>query len=158
MKGSNIYYVTQVWTRYASVLFFKIIHFVDDGFYHMISFIVLYVFFYHLGICGKGNNSAWRGRNNGHDGVADPYVVHVVWTFIRKQLASELRSEFLSRPIVWSCLRLLNIFFIVSISSMLTFFAVENNRSTEEYVFNHSNFSRHALKNVALGIYIFVAY
>ncbi|KAG5014496.1 hypothetical protein JHK82_020179 [Glycine max] len=58
-------------------------------------------------------------------GVADPDAVHTVRTFIRKQLASELRSEFLS--------------------------TVENNRSSEEYVFNHSNLARRALKNVALA-------
>ncbi|KAK7399195.1 hypothetical protein VNO78_10373 [Psophocarpus tetragonolobus] len=58
-------------------------------------------------------------------GVADPDAVHAVRTFIRKQLASELRSEFLS--------------------------TVQNNRSSEEYVFNHSNLARRALKNVALA-------
>ncbi|KAG5155598.1 hypothetical protein JHK82_013567 [Glycine max] len=58
-------------------------------------------------------------------GVADPDAVHAVRTFIRKQLASKLRSEFLS--------------------------TVENNRSSEEYVFNHSNLARRALKNVALA-------
>ncbi|KAK7318214.1 hypothetical protein RJT34_02913 [Clitoria ternatea] len=57
--------------------------------------------------------------------VADPDAVHAVRTFIRKQLASELRSEFLS--------------------------TVENNRSSEEYVFNHPNLARRALKNTALG-------
>ena len=58
-------------------------------------------------------------------GVADPDAVHAVRTFIRNQLASELRSEFLS--------------------------TVENNRSTAEYVFNHSNLARRALKNIALA-------
>lgn len=57
--------------------------------------------------------------------VADPDAVHAVRTFIRKQLASELRSEFLS--------------------------TVENNRSSGEYVFNHSNLARRALKNIALA-------
>ncbi|XP_061355301.1 puromycin-sensitive aminopeptidase [Gastrolobium bilobum] len=57
--------------------------------------------------------------------VADPDAVHAVRTFIRKQLASELRSEFLR--------------------------TVENNRSSEEYVFNHPNMARRALKNVALA-------
>nr|KYP65650.1 Aminopeptidase N [Cajanus cajan] len=57
--------------------------------------------------------------------VADPDAVHAVRTFIRKQLASELRSEFLS--------------------------TVENNRSSDEYVFNHQNLARRALKNVALA-------
>ncbi|CAI8591014.1 unnamed protein product [Vicia faba] len=56
--------------------------------------------------------------------VADPDVVHIVRSFIRKQLASELKSEFLS--------------------------TVENNKSSGEYVFDHSNMSRRALKNVAL--------
>lgn len=57
--------------------------------------------------------------------VADPDAVHAVRTFIRKQLASELRSEFLS--------------------------TVENNRSSDEYVFNHQNLARRALKNAALA-------
>ncbi|KAK6935407.1 Peptidase M1, alanyl aminopeptidase, Ig-like fold [Dillenia turbinata] len=57
--------------------------------------------------------------------VADPDAVHAVRTFIRKQLASELKAEFLS--------------------------TVENNRSAEKYEFNHPNMARRALKNVALG-------
>ncbi|KAL5052982.1 hypothetical protein RYX36_033664 [Vicia faba] len=57
--------------------------------------------------------------------VADPDAVHTVRSFIRKQLASELKSEFLS--------------------------TVENNKSSGEYVFDHSNMSRRALKNVALA-------
>ncbi|XP_044477179.1 puromycin-sensitive aminopeptidase-like isoform X1 [Mangifera indica] len=56
--------------------------------------------------------------------VADPDAVHAVRTFIRKQLASELKAEFLS--------------------------TVEKNRSTEKYVFNHANMARRALKNTAL--------
>ncbi|KAL5060419.1 hypothetical protein RYX36_032023 [Vicia faba] len=57
--------------------------------------------------------------------ATDPDVVHTVRSFIRKQLASELKSEFLS--------------------------TVENNKSSGEYVFDHSNMSRRALKNVALA-------
>ncbi|XP_044486080.1 puromycin-sensitive aminopeptidase-like isoform X1 [Mangifera indica] len=57
--------------------------------------------------------------------VADPDAVHAVRTFIRKQLASELKAEFLS--------------------------TVEKNRSSEEYVFNHANMARRALKNIALA-------
>ncbi|KAH9719502.1 Puromycin-sensitive aminopeptidase [Citrus sinensis] len=57
--------------------------------------------------------------------VADPDAVHAVRTFIRKQLASELKAEFLT--------------------------TVENNRSTGEYVFNHHNMARRALKNIALA-------
>ncbi|WJX48020.1 Puromycin-sensitive aminopeptidase [Trifolium repens] len=57
--------------------------------------------------------------------IADPDAVHTVRSFIRKQLASELRSEFLS--------------------------TVENNRNSGEYVFDHSNMARRALKNVALA-------
>ncbi|XVF13099.1 hypothetical protein REPUB_Repub08aG0178800 [Reevesia pubescens] len=57
--------------------------------------------------------------------VADPDAVHAVRTFIRKELASQLKSEFLS--------------------------TVQNNRSSEEYVFNHSNMARRALKNTALA-------
>ncbi|MQL36418.1 DUF3458 domain-containing protein, partial [Escherichia coli] len=62
--------------------------------------------------------------------VADPDAVHAVRTFIRKQLASELRAEFLS--------------------------IVKNNRSSEEYVFNHPNMARRALKNVALAYLAFL--
>jgi len=42
--------------------------------------------------------------------VADPDAVHAVRTFVRKQLASALRSEFLSTvcPLLCSCLELLN--------------------------------------------------
>ncbi|KEH21084.1 peptidase M1 family aminopeptidase N [Medicago truncatula] len=57
--------------------------------------------------------------------VADPDAVYTVRSFIRKQLASELRSEFLK--------------------------TVENNRSSGEYVFDHSNMARRALKNIALA-------
>ncbi|XP_019446570.1 PREDICTED: puromycin-sensitive aminopeptidase isoform X2 [Lupinus angustifolius] len=57
--------------------------------------------------------------------VADPDAVHAVRTFIRKQLASELKAEFLG--------------------------IVKNNRSSEEYVFNHQNLGRRALKNVAIA-------
>ncbi|KAI3468713.1 hypothetical protein Pfo_025376 [Paulownia fortunei] len=57
--------------------------------------------------------------------VADPDAVHAVRTFIRKQLASELKEEFLN--------------------------TVKNNRSSEQYVFNHPNMARRALKNVALA-------
>ncbi|XP_065858314.1 puromycin-sensitive aminopeptidase isoform X1 [Euphorbia lathyris] len=57
--------------------------------------------------------------------VADPDAVHAVRSFIRKQLASELKAELLK--------------------------TVENNRSSEEYVFDHHNMSRRALKNVALA-------
>ncbi|XP_057977559.1 puromycin-sensitive aminopeptidase [Malania oleifera] len=57
--------------------------------------------------------------------VADPDAVHAVRSFIRKQLACELKAEFLS--------------------------TVENNRSSEQYVFNHPNMARRALKNIALA-------
>eukprot|EP00258_Populus_trichocarpa_P026327 XP_024442346.1 puromycin-sensitive aminopeptidase [Populus trichocarpa] len=57
--------------------------------------------------------------------VADPDAVHAVQSFIRKQLASELKAEFLR--------------------------TVENNRSSEEYMFNHPNMARRALKNIALA-------
>ncbi|XP_017641854.1 puromycin-sensitive aminopeptidase [Gossypium arboreum] len=57
--------------------------------------------------------------------VADPDAVYAVRTFIRKELASQLKSEFLS--------------------------TVENNRSSEEYVFDHPNMARRALKNTALA-------
>ncbi|KAM0069920.1 putative cytosol alanyl aminopeptidase [Helianthus debilis subsp. tardiflorus] len=57
--------------------------------------------------------------------VADPDAVHAVRKFIRKQLASELKQE------------LINL--------------VKENRSTEKYVFDHTNMARRALKNTALG-------
>ncbi|KAK6263130.1 hypothetical protein QUC31_008946 [Theobroma cacao] len=57
--------------------------------------------------------------------VADPDAVHAVRTFIRKELASQLKSEFLS--------------------------TVQNNRSSEEYVFNHPKMAQRALKNTALA-------
>ncbi|KAL9167532.1 hypothetical protein ABFS82_05G104300 [Erythranthe guttata] len=57
--------------------------------------------------------------------IADPDAVHAVRTFIRKQLATELRDEFLN--------------------------TVKNNRSSEQYEFNHTNMARRALKNIALA-------
>ncbi|KAF5730011.1 puromycin-sensitive aminopeptidase isoform X1 [Tripterygium wilfordii] len=57
--------------------------------------------------------------------VADPDAVHAVRSFVRKQLASELRAEFLN--------------------------AVKSNRSAEEYVFDHPNMARRTLKNIALA-------
>ncbi|XP_062026541.1 puromycin-sensitive aminopeptidase isoform X2 [Rosa rugosa] len=57
--------------------------------------------------------------------VADPDAVHAVRTFIKKQLANELKAELLR--------------------------TVENNRSSEEYVFDHPNLARRALKNIALA-------
>ncbi|KAF5478236.1 hypothetical protein F2P56_004816 [Juglans regia] len=57
--------------------------------------------------------------------IADPDAVHAVRTFIRKQLALELEAELLT--------------------------TVEKNRSSEEYVFNHPNMARRALKSVALA-------
>ncbi|GKU95244.1 hypothetical protein SLEP1_g8625 [Rubroshorea leprosula] len=57
--------------------------------------------------------------------VADPDAVHSVRKFIRKELASQLKAEFLNMVLA--------------------------NRSSEEYVFNHPNMARRALKNVALA-------
>ncbi|KAM6551825.1 hypothetical protein CsatB_001633 [Cannabis sativa] len=57
--------------------------------------------------------------------VADPDAVHAVRTFIKKQLASELKEELLT--------------------------TVTNNRSSKEYQFDHSNLARRALKNIALA-------
>ncbi|GAB4857401.1 Puromycin-sensitive aminopeptidase [Ancistrocladus abbreviatus] len=57
--------------------------------------------------------------------VADPDAVHAVRTFIRKQLASELKNEFLT--------------------------TVMENRSSETYEFDHPNMARRALKNTALA-------
>ncbi|TXG50537.1 hypothetical protein EZV62_023061 [Acer yangbiense] len=56
--------------------------------------------------------------------VADPDAVHAVRIFIRKQLALELKAELLS--------------------------TVEKNRSSEEYVYDHPNMARRALKNISL--------
>ncbi|CAA6655468.1 unnamed protein product [Spirodela intermedia] len=55
--------------------------------------------------------------------VADPDAVHAVRSFIRKELALQLKEEFLSTVI--------------------------NNRSSEPYTFDHENLARRALKNVA---------
>ncbi|KAK4801971.1 hypothetical protein SAY86_000174 [Trapa natans] len=57
--------------------------------------------------------------------VADPDAVHAVRSFIRKQIAQELRSELLS--------------------------TIENNRSSGEYVFDHPSMARRSLKNIALA-------
>ncbi|KAK1266183.1 hypothetical protein QJS04_geneDACA000378 [Acorus gramineus] len=57
--------------------------------------------------------------------VADPDAVHAVRTFIRKQLALQLKQEFIS--------------------------TVKNNTSSEPYVFDHHNMARRALKNIALA-------
>lgn len=57
--------------------------------------------------------------------VADPDAVHAVRSFIRKQLASELKQEFIN--------------------------LVKENRSSGKYEFDHVNMARRALKNTALG-------
>ncbi|XP_031381686.1 puromycin-sensitive aminopeptidase isoform X2 [Punica granatum] len=57
--------------------------------------------------------------------IADPDAVHAVRTFIRKQLAQELKTELLS--------------------------TIESNRSSDEYVFDHPSMARRALKNIALA-------
>ncbi|KAL3833474.1 hypothetical protein ACJIZ3_008210 [Penstemon smallii] len=57
--------------------------------------------------------------------VADPDAVHSVRSFICKQLASELKQEFIN--------------------------IVTSNRSSEPYEFDHQNLARRALKNVALA-------
>ncbi|KAH7662914.1 Peptidase M1 alanine aminopeptidase/leukotriene A4 hydrolase protein [Dioscorea alata] len=56
--------------------------------------------------------------------VADPDAVHAVRTFIKKQLALELKQEFLA--------------------------TVKSNSSDEPYVFDHQSLARRALKNIAL--------
>ncbi|KAJ0970270.1 hypothetical protein J5N97_023147 [Dioscorea zingiberensis] len=56
--------------------------------------------------------------------VADPDAVHAVRSFIRRQLALQLKDELLA--------------------------TVKNNRSAEPYDFNHPSLSRRALKNTAL--------
>ncbi|KAI3855573.1 hypothetical protein MKX03_006611 [Papaver bracteatum] len=57
--------------------------------------------------------------------IADPDAVHAIRCFIKNHLASELKAEFLK--------------------------TVENNRSSDPYVFDHSNKSRRSLKNIALS-------
>lgn len=57
--------------------------------------------------------------------IADPDAVHAVRSFIRKQLALELKEELLN--------------------------TVKANRSSEQYEFNHPNMARRALKNLALA-------
>ncbi|KAL6556406.1 Puromycin-sensitive aminopeptidase [Orobanche gracilis] len=57
--------------------------------------------------------------------VADPDAVYAVRTFIKKQLASELKQDLLD--------------------------TVKNNKSSEPYVFDHPNMAQRALKNVALA-------
>ncbi|KAJ8426344.1 hypothetical protein Cgig2_021897 [Carnegiea gigantea] len=57
--------------------------------------------------------------------VADPDAVHAVRTFIQKQLASQLKAEFIR--------------------------TVEENRSSEQYEFNHHSMARRALKNASLA-------
>lgn len=57
--------------------------------------------------------------------VADPDAVHAVRTFIRRQLASQLKAEFLR--------------------------TVEENRSSEQYEFNHHSMARRALNNASLA-------
>jgi len=57
--------------------------------------------------------------------VADPDAVNAVRTFIRKQLALQLKSEFLR--------------------------TVEENRSSDKFEADHSSMARRALKNIALA-------
>ncbi|KAK4488308.1 hypothetical protein RD792_004064 [Penstemon davidsonii] len=57
--------------------------------------------------------------------VADPDAVHSVRSFIWKQLATELKQEFIN--------------------------TVKSNRSSEPYEFDHQNLARRALKNIALA-------
>ncbi|KMT02382.1 hypothetical protein BVRB_9g204950 [Beta vulgaris subsp. vulgaris] len=57
--------------------------------------------------------------------VADPDAVHAVQTFIRKELALQLKTDFLR--------------------------TVQENKSSEQYEFNHLNMARRALKNISLA-------
>uniref|UniRef100_A0A0E0AZ12 Peptidase M1 leukotriene A4 hydrolase/aminopeptidase C-terminal domain-containing protein n=1 Tax=Oryza glumipatula TaxID=40148 RepID=A0A0E0AZ12_9ORYZ len=57
--------------------------------------------------------------------VADPDAVHAVRTFIKKELALQLKDDLLS--------------------------TVTNNRSSEAYTFNHDSMARRALKNTCLA-------
>ncbi|XP_021754185.1 puromycin-sensitive aminopeptidase-like isoform X1 [Chenopodium quinoa] len=57
--------------------------------------------------------------------VADPDAVHAVRTFIRKELALQLKADFLR--------------------------TVKENQTSEQYEFNHTNMARRALKNLSLA-------
>lgn len=57
--------------------------------------------------------------------VADPDAVHAVRTFIKKELALQLKADFLR--------------------------IVQENKSSEPYEFNHPNMARRALKNISLA-------
>ncbi|KNA03949.1 hypothetical protein SOVF_204310 [Spinacia oleracea] len=57
--------------------------------------------------------------------VADPDAVHAVRTFIKKELALQLKTDLLR--------------------------TVLENKSSEQYEFNHSNMARRALKNISLA-------
>lgn len=85
--------------------------------------------------------------------VADPDAVHAVRTFIRKQLASELKEEFINTVCISS--DTLFFFFLETAAEQLYILVyvsqVKNNKSSEQYQFDHPNSARRALKNTALG-------
>ena len=92
--------------------------------------------------------------------VADPDAVHAVRCFIKKQLASELKEEFLLTVYIFcgdnyimkikqATVYLLHFRFNLALHC---FQQVKNNRSSEQYEFNHPNMARRALKNIALGL------
>lgn len=84
--------------------------------------------------------------------VADPDAVHAVRTFLRKQLASELKEYLLIT--VQTCKHDVNssLFIICKTINQAGSLQVKENKSSEEYVFNHHNMARRSLKNIALGL------
>ncbi|KAK9277445.1 hypothetical protein L1049_006988 [Liquidambar formosana] len=84
--------------------------------------------------------------------VADPDAVHAVRSFIRKQLACELKEELLSTDITYFCVSFCFLFSLrLVINVFLILHRFKNNRSSESYVFDHPNMARRALKNIALA-------
>ncbi|KAI8569628.1 hypothetical protein RHMOL_Rhmol02G0292600 [Rhododendron molle] len=84
--------------------------------------------------------------------VADPDAVHAVRSFIKKQLASELKEEFLSMVYTSLVEFSLNMkIMLVKLTRLWPLTQVKNNRSSEQYEFDHPNMARRALKNISLG-------
>lgn len=118
--------------------------------------------FDYLGICGKGNHSAWRGRNNGHDGSCRSRCCSCGSNFHQevacKWTESRVPHHSMPSSLDPTGITKWNIFYSSLYISLwywawlLTLLQVKNNRSSEEYVFNHSEIARRALKNLSLGI------
>lgn len=85
--------------------------------------------------------------------VADPDAVHAVRSFIKKQLASKLKEEFLSMVYTSLVEFSLNMkIMLVKLTRLWPLSQVKNNRSSEQYEFDHPNMARRALKNISLGM------